>query len=244
MGIDSSELIDRIEDEFEITISDDDSATVHSVGGLCGIVGEKLNGPAAAMASRAFYRTARAIAECAGVPRHTILPDTVLEPLLPLPQRVKQWSAMAHRSGVQLPRLVHAKRWKDRFIVFSMVIAAIPVVALWWSLNVLGWLPGIFFWLFSGPAFVAWVVLISRVHRRFLLGTPRLAVELPCETAGELATAVLALNMDALEEPVSEESTSGEAILERVARVIADQLEVEPGTVDADTRIGETVRAL
>jgi hypothetical protein len=243
MGIDSSELIAGIEDEFEITISDEDAATVHSVRGLCGVVGEKLSGPAAAMASRAFYRTARMIAESAGVPRHTIVPDTLLEPLLPLPQRVEQWSAMAQRSGVKLPRLVHAKRWKDRFMVFSMGIAAIPVLALWWSLSVLGWLPGIFFWLFSGPAFIAWVVLISRAHRRFLLGTPRLAIELPCETAGELATAVLALNMDDLEQAMTGEAMSSEAILERVTRVVAERLQVAPETVDADTLIGDAVRA-
>jgi len=243
MGIDSSELIAGIEDEFEITISDEDAVTVHSVGGLCRVVSEKLNGPAAAMASRAFYRTARMIAESAGVPRHTILPDTLLEPLLPLPQRVEQWSAMAQRSGVKLPRLVHAKRWKDRFMVFSMGIAAIPVLALWWSLSVLGWLPGIFFWLFSGPAFIAWVVLISRAHRRFLLSTPRLAVELPCETAGELATAVLALNMDALEQAMSGETRSSDAILMGVVKVVAGRLQVVPDTVDANTLIGDAVRA-
>jgi acyl carrier protein len=242
MGFDRSELITRIEDEFEVTISDGEAATVQSVAELCGIVGEKLDGPAAVMASRAFFQSSRAIAEVTGVERHSIEPDTLLEPLLPLPQRVEQWRAMAHGTGVQFPALVHAQRSKDLFMLLSMGIAAIPVLALWWSLNVLGWLPGIFFWLFSGPAFIAWVVLISRIHRRFLLATPRLAVELPFKSAGELATAVLALNMDAMEEAMNREALSSEAIFERVAKVVADWLQVAPDTVDENTAIGEIAR--
>jgi hypothetical protein len=242
MELDSSELIARIEDEFEVTISDQNSAAVHSVAGLCRIVCESLDGPAAAMASRAFYRTARVIAQSAGVARSSINPDTALAPLLPLPQRMDEWSTMAQRSGLRFPALVHAKRWKDRFMVFSMGIAAVPVLALWWSLNVLGWLPGIFFWLFSGPAFIAWVVLISRIHRRFLLATPRLTVEVPFETAGELATALLALNMDTLEEAMKGEPLSTEAIFGRVTRVVADCMQVAPGSVDEYTRIGDFVR--
>ncbi|HVX56835.1 MAG TPA: hypothetical protein VHA37_03820, partial [Candidatus Saccharimonadales bacterium] len=174
---------------------------------------------------------------------HTILPDTVLEPLLPLQGRVEQWARVGERSGMVIPAMVHSKRWTDRFMVLSMALAGVPVLTVWWSLYAMGWLPGIFVWLFSIPAFIAWVVLISRIHRRLLLATPHLAVNLPQETAGELASAALALNLDALEAAMAQESLSREAIWGRVARIVAEWLKVAPECVEEGTEIGETMRA-
>lgn len=236
-------LVSRVEDEFLITISDGEMAAVHTAGGLGELVREKLDGPAAAMANRAFFRTTQAVAECAGVPRHIIVAETLLEPLLPPAGREAQWKRIGERTGLVFPPLVHSKKWKDRFMLFSMAIAAVPVLALWWSLDALGWLPGIFFWLFSGPAFIAWVVLISRIHRRFLLSTPRLAVELPYESAGELASAVLALNMEAIEEVLNKEDLSQEAIWRRMTVVLSEQLKMPPGMLDENTEIRQPLRA-
>lgn len=237
-------LILQIEDEFGIAIADDEACRAQTARDLHAIVVSKLEAAGSCLDAIVFYRTRKALAETLGVASRTIGPMTRLEALMPQESRIEQWKQLSKRSGLEFPALTHTKRWKDRFVLISMVGAVFPVALLWWSLYALGWLPGILVWLFAGPAFVAWVVLISRINQKLLDRTPRLAYDLPFMTAGELAVSVLALNEERLEQAADEMHLDGldeEMVWTRMAKVVGREMHVDPRTVPPGMRIGADV---
>lgn len=240
MGLATIEVLVRIEDEFSISIADDEAASLQTVGEVCSFVADTLNTPSSCAASKAFYRSRNAVADTLGLPRRSIKPSTWLEPLLPRATRIERWREISHRSGVQFPALQHARPWRDTFMGLSMLLGALPVAALWWSCFALGWLPGVLTWLFAVPALVAWVVLSSRINQKLLLATPRLAYEIPFATAGELATGVLTLNFDAFgPDGPDGPPPSHEAVWNRLVTIFCDELEVGAEDLAPGTRIAE-----
>ncbi|HWG20151.1 MAG TPA: hypothetical protein VG225_06440 [Terracidiphilus sp.] len=240
MGLDEPELILRIEDEFGISIGDDEAAKARTVGDLYQLALSKLDTAPHCVSSRAFYRTRKALAQGLEMPPRSIRPSTCLEPLMPRESRIEQWRAVARHSGLRFPQLRHSQTWKDRFLLLSMALSAIPVLAVWWSLYALGWLPGITLWLFAVPAFIAWVVLISRIHQMLLNATPRLAYDVPFRTAGELAMGVLAMNEGEFH-PFGKGNKPPlkEIVWARMVEIFRDQLKIEPDEVVANARIAE-----
>jgi acyl carrier protein len=240
MELDGVEVILRIEDEFSISISDDEVGATRTVGDLCDLVIGKLDGSASCASSKAFYRTRKAIVDTLGLPRRSVRPSTWLEPLLPQPTRIKRWKEIAARSQLEFPRLAHAKGWRDGFVLISMALAALPVIAVWWAFYALGWLPGILVWLFGIPALVGWVVLISLINQRLLMATPKLAYEIPSRTAGDLAMGVLAMNYEVFDPlGATQAPPSREFVSSRIVEILSDQLQIEPGNVRRDARIVE-----
>lgn len=105
MGLDAVEIILRTEDEFSITISDDEAAASVTVGDLFRVILAKLDVSPGCLSSKAFYLTRRALVDVLGVPRHTIRPSTRLSPLLPDESRQKQWLQIRERLGLEMPEL-------------------------------------------------------------------------------------------------------------------------------------------
>jgi hypothetical protein len=237
MGLNEDELILCIEDEFGITIADEEAYCARTAQDFHGLVLSKLEPGEAGLEAVVFYRTRKVLAEVLGTPSRAIGPLTRLEGLMPLETRGVQWKQLSWRSGLVFPRLTHPKRWKDRFLLMSMAVAAVPVVALWWSLHVLGWLPGILLYLFAAPAFVAWFVLISRINQKLLVLTPWLANEIPFKTAAELSMSVLALNETVFERAVESIQGDKQAIWNRIAEVVGRELKVDPLTVSPGMRV-------
>jgi hypothetical protein len=217
-------LVLRIEDEFGITIADEEARCTRTAQDFHALVLSKLEPTAASLEARVFYRTRKALAETLGIPSRSIGPLTRLESLMPLESRAEQWKKFSRQSGLVTPRLEHPRRWTDLFVLISMAVAAVPVTALWWSLQVLGWLPGILVYLFSGPAFIAWFVLISRINQKLLIQTPNLANEFPFKTAAELSISVLALNEQVFEQVEEGLSVDEQAIWVRITEVVGNEL--------------------
>jgi hypothetical protein len=241
MELDEERLIVRIEDEFGIAIAEDEVCRARTLKDFHALVLSELESEPACLDGMAFYRARKALAETLGIASRSIRPMTRLEPLMPLDSRIGQWKQLSKRSGLVFPLLTHPKRWKDRFVLISMAIAAVPVIALWWSLNMLGWLPGILVWLFVGPAFIAWFVLISRINQTFLVRTPRLATELPFTTAAELSLSVLALNEQALEGAAEAVQVDERLVWARIAAIVGEELKIDPQDVSPGMRIGQNV---
>lgn len=240
MELDGVELILRIEDEFSISISDEEAGAARTVGDLCTLVTGKLDGSTSCAASKAFYRTRRAIVDTLELPRRSVRPSTWLEPLLPQPTRIKRWKEIGARIQLDLPPLVHAKRWRDGFMAISVGVAGIPVIAAWWAFYTLGWLPGFLVWLFALPALVGWVVLISRINQALLSATPGLAYEIPFKAAGDLAMGVLAMNYEVFDPlGATKPPPSWEFISSRIVDILSDQLRIDPAEVRNDARIVE-----
>lgn len=238
MGLDAVELILRIEDEFSIAISDEEAGAVRTVGDLYDVVLGKLTSCSSCASGKAFYMTRTAIVDTMGLPRRLVGPSTWLEPLLPQSTRIERWKEIAARSKLAFPHLEHPRSWRDGFMLLSMALAAIPVIAVWWSLYVLDWLPGILVWMFAIPALVGWVVLISRINQRILVATPRLAYEIPFKTAGDLAKGVLAMNYKVFDPLGGAQKPLGSAyIWKRIVEIYCDQLKVDAEDVRLDARI-------
>ena len=76
MGLDAVEIVMRTEDEFSISISDDEAGAAATVGDLYRVVLAKLDVTPGCLTSKAFYTTRRALVGSLGVPRRSIRPST------------------------------------------------------------------------------------------------------------------------------------------------------------------------
>jgi acyl carrier protein len=237
MGLDAVELVLRIEDEFSISLPDDEISAVRTVGDLYQIVLSKLDTTPSCLTSKAFYRTRQALVDSTHVARRAVRPSTQLEGLLPEKSRIATWSEMEKRIALQMPTLMHSSMWKERFRKISAVAAAGLALAAYFA--------GRMWFRYTASAAPVFAILFGLILAflidRWLLGlTPTLAVEMPVTTAGELARMILTLNHEEFA-PAAAEGTvpSKEYVWTRIVRVFCDQLQVSPEEVVPEARIIE-----
>lgn len=228
MGLDAVEIVLRTEDEFGITLSDDEAAAAITVGDLYNLVLSKLKVTPGCLTSKAFYLTRRALVESLKIPRRSIRPATPLSPLLPDESRRAQWEQIRERIGLAIPPLripaaLKQDLYKRAFVLSSVVAAVLCIAALWQ-----GWRPLLVIFL----SCVIWIALsmggIPLVER---LSALRLASELPADTAGELARVVLNLNYDHFAPLEAPAKPTNEDVWQRLVEIICDQLQVSPEEV-------------
>jgi acyl carrier protein len=230
MGLDSVELVLRTEDEFSITISDEEAAAAVKVGDLYRIVLAKLDVAPGCLTSTAFYLTRRALVDALGIPRRSIRPATRLSPLLPDETRKNQWEQIRDRLGLAMPGLripgdIKQFIYKRAFFVAGALAIVICIVGL-----SLGW-PGLAVF---PLAVVSWIIL-SMVGVS-ILERPGLATELPTETAGELAQVVLSLNQGRFQPANGTSEQTDEDVWRRLVDIICDQLQVKREEVVPNAR--------
>ena len=236
MGLDAVELILRTEDEFGITIADDEAETASTVGRLYEIILSKLDLTPGCLTSKAFYLTRRVLVQTLDLPRRSIRPATLLSPLLTDETRQEQWSHICDCIGLSTPPLRIPASTKQRlymsaFFASSAIAVVICITALWGGLWAL-------------PAFllsaVFWIVLsIASMTLVLRLSAPKLATELPADTAGELARVVLGLNHDHFASSESNSNPTDEDIWRRLVDIICDQLQVASDEVVPNARFVE-----
>lgn len=234
-------LIQRVEDEFGISVPEEEATQIHTAGDLHALVLRKLSREEPVLLPRAIYLTRRALAEGLGVPRKSIAPETRLRDLLPASERAHHWDAVIRSAGGQFPRLRQSRHLQDRVMLASMALATPPVIALWWALYALDWIRGIGVLLFSMPAALAFLLLESRVDKHLLRATARWANELPCETVRELAQELVEMNPPALRLSAGEgKSPSSDEVWGRLSALIRKDGEIEKETVAPGTAIPVT----
>ncbi|MCL2716733.1 MAG: hypothetical protein FWD68_19770 [Alphaproteobacteria bacterium] len=246
MGLEILELIFDVKRKFQVTLSEDDCKEAFSDGGkvgdlygvvlarLAAIPGRLTTRPGC-MTSKAFYRTRRALVSTLGIPRHAIRPSTGLGLLFPDDTRKEQWEKFRATLGLVVPslRIVGNQRQKISGLTFGFVLhlaGFFAILALLdWSVPV-----AIFtavFWLFVS----AGITLVR-------LSKPKFAIELPVDTAGELARVVLSGNRDRF----LPERTGGfarEDVWHCLVDMICDVLDVEPHQVVPKARFVEDLGA-
>jgi acyl carrier protein len=233
MGLDVVALVMRTEDEFSITISDDEAAAAVTVGNLYRIVLAKLDVTPGCLTSKAFYRTRRALVDALGIPRRSIRPSTRLSPLLPDDTRRTQWDRIRNAlglamPGLRIPRDLKQDIYKRTFFFGSLLAALACIVGL-----SLGWHVLVVFPL----EFVLWFALaIASMPIVVRLSIPRLATELPADTAGELAQIVLSLNQDRFQPAQGTEEQTDEDVWRRLVDVVCNQLQIEREEVVPNAR--------
>ncbi|HZB89492.1 MAG TPA: hypothetical protein VE291_12580 [Terracidiphilus sp.] len=223
MGLDSVEIVLRTEDEFSITISDDEAAGSITVGKLYDLILSKLDTTPGCLSSKAFYLTRRALVSSLGVQRRSIRPATPLSPLLPDETRRTQWGQLRRHLGMPTPPLripadLKQDLYKRTFFVSSVIAAVLCALALWFGWSTI-------------PVFiisaVLWVALsIGCMSLAERLAAPALATELPVDTAGELARVVLSLNYEHFVSSGISTKPTDEDIWRRLVDILCDQLQV------------------
>jgi len=233
MGLDAVEIVMRTEDEFSITISDEEAETAATVGDLYRIVLAKLNVAPGCLTSRSFYRTRRALVEVLGVPRHSIRPSTRLAPLLSDQMRREQWSELGHDLGLKMPALRIPSAVRQGLYRYALFFASVPAILAFWTGLSRNW---------NGLAVVSltvvlWITLLWAGFSAIeWFATPRLANELPADTAGELARVVLSLNQDTFQPAQHAGPETNEDVWRRLVEIICDQLQIERDGVVPNAR--------
>jgi acyl carrier protein len=229
MGMDSVEIILRIEEDFAISISDEEAATVVTAGDLHNLILRKLETAPSFRPARAFFRLRAAIVHVLDRPRRTIGVHTKLAHLLPRPTRIAAWASMEEVSGLLFPELRHPRWLRDtiRIAAGSAGLAVLVGLASWSHPVGLFWLP-----LVASSAFAGFVAMVG-LYRL----TSFLAWDLPMRTVGELAQQLTGLNPDAF--AMDGELLSPADVWQRLAAILVDQLGLNWEQIHPNSRFVE-----
>ena len=112
MGMEDVELIMRVEDRFQVSLSDEDAQKMLTVGDLHEWLLAKVctapDGPC--LSSAAFYRIRKALIETCGTSRNAVKPDSDLEQLVPTEGRPERWEQLGSAIGCRLRPLRYTGR--------------------------------------------------------------------------------------------------------------------------------------
>jgi hypothetical protein len=237
LGLDTVELIMRIEEDFSIDLPDWELSSVRTVGDLYALVLRHLDTTSACLSSKAFYRTRSAMVDALNLSRRSIRPSTSLEPLLPTESRIQRWNEIGTAIDLNFPRLRHSRGAKSLFLKLSFAIATSAVIGSWTLINLRGWHPGAS--IFSiVPAILIWIVVFGVSDGLMTKCMLPLASELPVETTGDLASMVLTMNYAAFA-PASDgiQPLSREYVWERLVHHFTEQLQLEPEDIVPEASI-------
>ena len=239
MGLDTVEIVMRIEEEFSIELPDAELGAVITVGDLYEVVLSKLNTATNAdcLSSKAVYRMRKSLVDVLGVPCRSIRPSTSLEPLLPAEFRRQQWAEIAAGIGLPFPKLKRTRSQESWLLKLALILPTVIVLASWGSLRPHLGLPTDSL-LPLIPAFLAWILLVGFTNSLLKTITQAQVLEIPVRTAGELARMVLTMNFAEFA-PSSDASQplSRDAVWARIVRIFSDQMQMDEEEIVPDARI-------
>lgn len=197
VDFDPVELIMAVEDEFGISIPDEEFEHIHTMGEMYAYLMNVTNTPDAkgrCLTQRAFYKLRRSLVSIFGFERRSIKRTTPTDTLFPKDKRRKTWDRLGKALEVNCPQLK-----RPLWLIWTLVLTV-----LFCMLAIPLTLAGVFFIDDPSIHIAATVVtgvllgaLLERVTRPF-------AVEIPaqCQTIGGLATALARKDWhEAVEEP-------------------------------------------
>lgn len=237
MGLDTVEIVLRVEETFGVDLPDDELGSVRTVGDLHELLLRKLDGGYACLSSRAFYRVRKALVDVLGVKRNSVRPSSELAVILDQRSRPNVWREIEQQSGLRFPRLEHPGwfNWTAFLLCLSIYASVCAIMA------------PIFFHDFPHPisgltaiAFPFSVALILIPLGMVLLrkATPFLGFVLPVATVGELARDVLAKNYPQLRQGDQKgENPDRNEIWLIVQDIFIDQLQVKREEVVPEANI-------
>ncbi len=229
MGLDVVELMLEFEEEFGVSITDDDAVCFSgTLGGLHDFLLAKCAGVRRSdcPVRRAFYRLRRAIMQAWDLERQSLRPTTLLLPLLGTWGRQRRWISLQQELRLELPRLEH---WAGAGVFWGGTMTALGVMVvvivasgdLYLALAgaVMGLLPGVL------GGYLVGVLWIPTVGSSF-------------QTLGQLARILAAWNDDSFRTDPAP-STVDDPIWDRLCSVIVRELGVDRAQLDRHTRFIE-----
>jgi len=231
MGLDAVELVMRTEDEFGISLTDDEAAGATTVGDLYQLVLSKLDLTPSCPSSKAFYRTRQTLVACLDVPRRSIRPSSDLELLFPESTRKRMWHKAAESIELEFPELQYPSRWRERFWKLGAGISAF--IVLTFSTIIQHRFEGVVslfaIWI---PVFALWMIMFAAIHSALERHATPLKTELPCPTAGDLSRLVLTANYQYFPPAATQNSAiTKDFVWKKLVDIICDQLQVRPEEV-------------
>ncbi len=233
MGMDSVEIVLRLEEEFCISISDEEAAATRTVGDVYHLVVSRLDLTPGCLSSMAFYQTRRALTECLGLPRRSIRPTTPLAPLLPMGTRREQWQLICERIGLPIPPLRLPDSWRQRFYSWGFGGGLVLALALGGVALHYDWPAPLVFFL----TLFLWIGLTVAVFKILKSSALSFVNELPADTAGELARVLLSVNYNHFAPVTEGQKPTNEDVWERIVDIFCDQLQIGREEVVPNARI-------
>ncbi len=182
MGLDIEEFIIDVEQEFGITITDEEAQSWVTMGHVVAGVKAKLREQDRHFSTgEAFWALRKALLEGAGVPRKWLRPSTPAKSVLPWWGRQRTWKAVSDRlrkDGYSLPGLQ-----ATRGCTVLPLVALVAALGYWAGIVPPHWPHAA--WIRFAVAFVAFLAACVGIGRVFMTRFPKGA-----ETVGDLARAI------------------------------------------------------
>jgi acyl carrier protein len=230
MGLDTVELVMKVEEAFGLTIPDQDAEKIQTVGDLYHYVQAELGGPPMAtpgcLSAAAFYRLRRQLMGRFRVERRRIRPGSALDDLVPKARRREAWRQLGEAVGWRLPELARPD-WVWAAWPASVVgLAAVEVVD-WgrWA----AFAPEA-----AGGLLVGLVFGSIPMTAAFLWLTRPLATVLPAADLRGLIPMILGSNSGVFRVN-NPHGWNARDVWDALVAIVADQAGVAPGTIGEAT---------
>jgi len=129
MGLDSVELIMKVEKTFNIQIPDQEAEKILTVGDLHQVVWQHLEGKhsMACKSQVLFYKLRQAVMDSFAFSRQDFRPDAPMNDIFPLQNRREVYTRFAKDNNVQFPDLVLTKPWSAflNYLAFITILGGL-----------------------------------------------------------------------------------------------------------------------
>ncbi|WP_165230154.1 hypothetical protein [Aquisphaera insulae] len=189
MGIETYELLARVEEEFGVPNAFNGKAdTFETVGDLHRyiLLHRRPRPPVACLTAATFRRVRRGFGAVFGLPRDRLRPDSRVEDLLPRASRRLSWSRLEDCIGLRLPSLDPPSRVLKWCLILSLITWPLPFSIV---LAASGIVPAMFFTVLPFP----YPIIAAMLAMILLLALTPLHTEPPqgCETISGLTRAIV-----------------------------------------------------
>jgi hypothetical protein len=234
MGLDTVELVMEVEEEFGITIPDEDAEKISTVGQLYAYVLERLSffATTPCLSGALFYRLRRVLIRLHHVDRSGVRPAARIDELVGLADRRRVWAEFRRVTALDIPRL-RRPPWLVRGITVALAFCFVVLLV---GLCSLVPQPGPADPGYSVMAICAAVCTVP-LGMLFCFATLPFARECApnCVTVRDLIRETLRINYG--EAAIRGKRWDPPEIWERLRTLIADQAGVERETITAKTDI-------
>jgi len=229
MGLDSVELVMRIEETFKIEIPDCDAEKIWTVGDLCDYVLNRLEvcdeTASRCLSALAFFRFRRELISCFRIPRRAVRPESPLNRLIPAINRRAEWRRLEKSLGWELPGLLRPD-WVGAS-AFGLILVCPSIALLAGSFSANPAPQAMLRWLFSSVVLAAFLIIVL-----YKLTEP-LADRFATQTLRGLVPMMLAGNLAAIEDPGVRWTRRD--VRETVIAIVVEQVGVSPDSITDST---------
>ncbi len=228
MGLDSVEILMKVEDTFGIKIPDQEAQQILTIGDFHNAVWQHLSGKQSdkCKSQHLFYKLRKSFADSFNFSPQKLKIDTSPEEIFPKTNRRQKYLSFAETTNLKLPDLVLTKPWSTFLTVFGL---ATIIGGLATSLILI-----IFFDISKWTLLIPVAGIIVTLLLSELLNPKRTAIEEI--TIREFTQHTLALNYSTL---VTSEGTNRQEMESVINHIIADMVGLDLEEITSEKKIAD-----